>query len=266
MPTGWGWTKARFQGWGKHSKTHRSPWLLFKASLQDYRANWSLITGATLIVGLPVAILSSYNTNSSGDTTGSAYLAFMQLAMNVAVIYIAVKLVAGQRTTIRAAYYEGSAMLIRLVLVSVLLVLMMLPLVLGVIIIGIGVLAPTAGLNLPEQLLLTVLAILVATPSVILVTRGLWAVYRIFEGPEGPIQAVRYSRQLTKGSVLVSLGRLLALAGFLVVILLIPVVILVAAGDLTHWGAWGIVLQILITLTVLPLGNLYLYRYYLELV
>jgi hypothetical protein len=253
-------------GWREQHRKHQKPWALFKTALRDYRANWRVMLGATLIVALPVAILSNYGVDASGNTTASAYLAFVQLAMNVAVIYIVAKVMAGKPVTIRQAYYEGSAMLVRLVLVSLLLVLMLLPLVLALVIVSAGVLAPGAALNGGEQGLLVLLALLIAVPSLILLTRGLWALYVIFEGPEGPIQAVTRSRRISKGKVMVILGRLLALLVFLVGILLIPTVVLVLLGSLTHWLVWSIILQVVITLTVLPLANLYLYRYYRELV
>lgn len=260
--------KATFGGWRQQHKhkTHQKPWSLFKTAIRDYRANWQVMLGATLIVALPVAILSNYGVDASGDTSSSAYLAFIQLAMNVAVVYIVTKVVAGKTVTIRQAYYEGSAMLVRLVLVSLLLVVMLLPLVLALVIISAGVLAPGAVLNGGEQILLIVLALLIAIPSLVLLTRGLWALYVIFEGPAGPIQAVAQSRRITKGKVMMAMGRLVALLGFLIAILLVPGAVLILLGSLTHWTLWAIILQVLITLTVLPLANFYLYRYYRELV
>lgn len=252
-------------GWREQHQAQQKPWALFKTSVRDYRANWKVMLGTTLIVALPVAILSNFGVDAAGDTTASAYLAFVQLAMNVAVIYIVTKVVAGKRVTIREAYYEGSAMLVRLVLVSLLLVVMLLPLVVALVIVSAGVLAPGTALGGVEQALLLLLALLIAIPSVILLARGVWALYVIFESKDGPIQATARSRKITKGNVLVILGRLLALLGFLVGILLIPAAVLLLLGSLTHWSVWSVILQVIITITVLPLANFYLYRYYREL-
>jgi len=252
-------------GWREQHRTHQKPWALFKTSLRDYRANWMVILGTTLIVALPVAILSNFGVDAAGNTTASAYLAFVQLAMNVAVIYIVIKVVTGKPVTIREAYYEGSAMLVRLVLVSLLLVLMLLPLVVALVIVSAGVLAPGTALGGIEQVLLLLLALLIAIPSVILVARGVWALYVIFESQDGPIQATVRSRKITKGKVVIILGRFLALLGFLIGVLLIPAVVLLFLGNLTHWTVWSVILQVIITITVLPLANFYLYRYYREL-
>jgi hypothetical protein len=252
-------------GWREQHQKHQKPWALFKTAIRDYRTNWKVVLGATLIVALPVAVLSNFGVGASSDSTASAYLAFVQLAMNVAVIYIVTKVVAGKSVTIRQAYYDGSAMLVRLVLVSLLLVLMLLPLVIALVIMIAGVLAPGAALNGAEQLLLLLLAILIAIPSFILVARGVWALYVIFDNAKGPIQATTQSRRITKGKVVVILGRLLALLVFLVGLLLVPAAILLVLSNLTHWTVWSVILQILITVTVLPLGNFYLYRYYREL-
>jgi len=259
------WIGTMVSGWREQHRAHQKPWALFKTSLRDYRANWQVVLGATLIVALPVAILSNFGVDAAGDTTASAYLAFVQLAMNVAVIYIVTKVVTGKPVTIREAYYEGSAMLVRLVLVSLLLVLMLLPLVVALVIVSAGVLAPGAALGGAEQVLLLLLALLIAAPSIILLARGVWALYVIFEGKEGPIQATTRSRKITKGKVLVILGRCIALLVFLIGLLLVPAAVLLLLGSLTHWTAWSVILQVIITITVLPLANFYLYRYYREL-
>lgn len=254
-----------WSGWREQHKAHQKPWPLFTTAIRDYRANWKVVLGATLIVALPVAILSNYGVDAAGNSTASAYLAFIQLAMNVAVIYIVTKIVAGKSVTIRQAYYQGSAMLVRLVLVSLLLVLMLLPLVVALVIVSAGVLAPGAALNGAEQILLLLLAVLIAIPSFILLARGIWALYVIFEGQKGPIQATSQSRKITKGKVIVIIGRFLGLAVFLIGILIIPAAVLLLLSSLTHWTVWSIILQVIITITVLPLANFYLYRYYREL-
>jgi hypothetical protein len=255
-------SKAKKTSAGKAQPARPTPWQLFRQSLRDYRANWRLIVKIMLIVALPVAVLSNFGLDSSGDSTFSAYLAFAQLGMNVALIYAIIKLLGGQKVSMRQAYYTGSAMLIRLVLVTLLLFCMTIFLLLSALILGYGVISPGTQLTVVEQALLVVLAIAIAIPSIILLTRGLFALYVIFETDKGPIQAVRESRLLTKGRVLVTLGRLVALVAFLLLLLVIPALILIPLQELTQWTIFAILLQTATSLIVLPVANFYLYRYY----
>jgi hypothetical protein len=269
------------------------PWSLLKQALVDYRGHWRTAAGIVAVVGVPVAILSNL-TGSSGDATISAYLAFAQLCLNVALVYAVIEWLNGRTTGIRQAYYSGSAMLVRLILVSVMLIGMALLLILGLLILGYGVFSTGGSVTAFEEVLLVILAIAVSVPSVILVTRALWALYVIFETPQGPIEAIKASRKLTQGKVRASLGRLVALGLLLVAVLLVPlfigfllrtrswsrgrialavgvfvvslvaspVTLLLVLQTLVHTVVITMVLQIIVTLAVLPLANFYLYRYY----
>jgi hypothetical protein len=258
--------RDRWSGWRLQHSAHEKPWKLFKRAIKDYRANWKSITAVVTIVALPVAILSTYTVDPASDTALSAYLAFAQVAMNTALIFMVVQRMNGKKSSIRQAYYAGSAMLVRLLLVSLLIVVMLIPLLIGVLILAIGVLDPNAPLTVGEQLLLVLLAVIIATPSIALTTRGLWAIFVIYETELGPIQAVSESRRLTKGKLIVSLGRLVALGLLLLATVLVPALVLVVLNSLTGSGIFVVLLQLTITLTVLPLGYLYLYRYYRGLV
>jgi hypothetical protein len=251
------------------------PWQLLKQAIADYQSHWRTVVKIMLVVGVPVAILSNL-TASTGDATISAYLAFAQLCLNVALVY------------------SGSALLVRLILVSVMLIGMALLLFLGLLILAYGVFSTGGDLTGFEQILLVILAVAVAIPSVILVTRALWALYVIFETPQGPIEAIKVSRELTKKRVLASLGRVVALGllllatlavplfigmlvrtqrwsrgvaaaavgVFLVSLVASPVTLLLVLQSLLHTTIITMLLQVIVTLTVLPLANFYLYRYY----
>lgn len=258
----WSRWKSVVSSWGVHHKTLPKPWALFRRSLADYRKHWKVIAGLVLVVSVPVALVSNYLADPKGDTTISAYLAFAQLAMNAALIYAIVGLLHGHRPSIRESYYKGSAMLVRMVLVSALLLLMGLFIVLGFYVLIVGAFAPDLSLVVMERFLLAVFAILLTIPGIVLLVRGSWAMYAIFEGDEGPIQAVRTSRRLTKGRVVITLGRLLALLGLMLILMIAPIVLLITLQNLTHWAFWLVLLQISSALIVLPLSNIYLYRYY----
>ncbi|HUC87177.1 MAG TPA: hypothetical protein VMR75_02530 [Candidatus Saccharimonadales bacterium] len=244
------------------ASTKSSPWKLFKQSLRDYRTNWRLILKLMLIITAPVAILSNLGLDTTGDSTFSAYLAFAQLCMNVALIYAIIELLNGRSVSVRQAYYKGSAMLVRLALVTLLLFFMAVFLLISGVILAYGIIAPGTQLTAVEQALLAVLAIAIAIPSVVLLIRGVFAIYVLFETEQGPVQAVRTSRQLTKGRVLVTLGRLLALVGFLLLLIILPILILVPLQIATQWIVFTMLLQAATSLIVLPITNFYLYRYY----
>ena len=258
----WSSWRGKVDGWAKSHRKLPSAWKLFRGAARDYRAHWRPLVAITLIVTVPVALLSNYGINPSSDTTLSAYLAFAQIAMNTALIYAIVQLLQGRKVTVKQAYYTGSGALVRLLLVAILLVLMALLIVLGVIILGYGVVVPGVALSGGEQFLLAVLAIIIAIPSVILLTRGFWALYVIFETDKGPLQAIRQSRKLTKGKVVITLGRLIALVLLLLLVMIVPIVLLQFLQNLTHWSIFLVILQVIASLVVLPLSNLYLYRYY----
>jgi len=235
-----------------------------RAAASDYRANWRVMGIIVLVVTVPVAILSNIGVSSTSDTTSAAYLAFAQLAMNAALIWAVIERRHNRPVSVRQAYYTGSAALVRLVLVAVMLVGMSLLMVLGVVILGFGLAAPVAGESLPagEQVLLALLAILVSIPSIVLLVRAMWAIYIVVETPLGPLEAIRKSRMLTRGKVVVTLSRLVALAVFLLLMVVVPVVVLLVLANLTHSVVFTILLQIFISLLVLPLANFYLYGYY----
>lgn len=242
-----------------------SPWKLFTGAIADYRAHWRLMLGILAIIVVPTSILSTYLINPATDTSLAAYIAFAQLIMNTALVYAVVALSEGQKLTIRRAYYDGSAALVRLILVSVLFVLMLLPLVAGLFIIGAGVVAAQGTLALGEGILLILLAIGLALPSFILLARAFGAVFALFQDEKWPLAAVRFSRNLTKGKTAPVLGRLLAMGIFLAVVAVVPAAIFGGLAALTHWSFFTLLLQIVITFLLLPLSNFYMYRLYKEL-
>jgi hypothetical protein len=249
------------------SRKHGLPggWGLFKRSLSQYRASVGVILPLVLIVDIPVSLLTTYVVDPTADSSASAYITLAQVAMLAALLYAVVRLARGKAVTVRQAYYEGSALLVRLLLLSVLLLLMLIPLIIGGFILSTGVIAPDALLAPGEQALLILIAVLVSIPSLILFARGYWSVFVLAETDKGPIEAVRVSRRISKDKVWPTLGRLALLALLLVAVLIIPVGILGVAGSIFHLSILFVLLQILTAVIVLPITNFYLYFYYVEL-
>lgn len=240
-----------------------SPLGLLKQALHDYYRHRGLITGIILVVSLPLLVLQAYNViDTNSDTTAAAYASFAQLVMNMAVIYASITIVSRQSLPrVRDAYYKGSAALVRLFLVSVMLVLMLLFLLLGLFIAAAGVLSPNASLQFGEQALLIGLAIIVSLPSFWLLPRSVFSIYMVFESEIGPLQAVQAAWKTTTRRTWRTLGYMAALGIFLLLLMALPLGIMFILQALTQWTVWASVLQLVATLIIIPVSNLYLYRY-----
>jgi hypothetical protein len=250
-----------------------SAWRLFRKSLSEYRSHWRILVGVVAVVAVPVSLFTTYfvanTTNASTSNTSStstAYITFAQLCMNAALIYTVIQLYRDKAVSMRRAYYVGSAPLVRLVLVAFLLVLSLLPMVLGLKIIEAGLPVPgEVQLAGGEMALLALVAFIVAIPSIFLIARTIWAIYVIFETDLGPIQAIKASWRMTRGHTWQAVGRLFALVCLLFLLVLVPLIVLYALGKLTGWRLFGAILQLALSLIVLPVSNLYMYGYYREL-
>ncbi|HSX41612.1 MAG TPA: hypothetical protein VLF21_03230 [Candidatus Saccharimonadales bacterium] len=256
------WFRNSIISWRDQHQKHPKPWTLFKQSMKDFRKHKRALVLIILTVILPVALLANLAVDPGSDTTLSAYLTFAQLAMNVALVYAIVQLLNGDQVGVRESYYKGSAMFIRMILVALMLTVMLLPLLLGLLIFAFGVVAPGTALSPAEKTLMGLLALIVSVPSIVMITRGLWGLYAIFETDLGPWEAIRHSRLLTKGKVVMTLGRMIALVFLLALMLVVPIGLLALLANFTQNVFVLVLIQVVIALTVLPLSNLYLYRYY----
>ncbi|HEX7259785.1 MAG TPA: hypothetical protein VF272_02525 [Candidatus Saccharimonadia bacterium] len=245
------------------AKAQESPWRLFKQALRDYRQHWTLLVGVVLVVSLPVALLTTFKiVETSSDTTAAAYVSFAQLIMNTAIIYAIIKVIKGEELpNVRTIYYQSSQAFLRLFLASVVLVLTLLFFLLGLFIVAAGVIAPNAQLGSAELGLLVGLAIIIALPSLWLLPKSMWALYLVFESEIGPLEAVRASWRLTAGRTWKTLGYLAALTLFLLGLMAVPLIGFLFLQNLTQWPIWEPLLQLTATLLVVPISNLYLYRY-----
>ena len=235
---------------------------LFKDSIRVYRSNWKLFAGIILIVALPASFASVYLIDPSTDSSLSAYLTLAQLAMNAAVIYAIIKLSKKEPLVVKEAYYSGSAGFIRLVLTAFVLVLVSLLLVFGLLILFIGLLVPETALALGEKLLIGLLALMLLVPGFYLLARTVLAIFVVFDSNKGPFQAVAESWRLTAGKGWRSLGILFFMIAFIFILISVPAVILIILLNLTQVLFFQLILQVLVSLTVLPISNLYLFNYY----
>jgi hypothetical protein len=242
-----------------------SIWSMIKQAASEYRQDWWLYIKILLIVLVPSALITNFVLSPEVDTSLSAYVTLANSLMNAALVLAIVKKTDGIKMTVKAAYYEGSAMLVRLLLLTVLIGIMLLPLIIGLIIFTLGFADAEDILSISEKVMLVILSVIFTIPSLTMLTRAIFSLYVVAETSKGPWEAVVASREIVKGRALAVFGRLAALILLLMLIVAIPTVGLIFLGSSLH-SAWpALVLQILIGLIVLPYSNLYLYRLYQEL-
>lgn len=236
-----------------------------RLSLESAKDWWRwkrLLLPIVLVVAVPAMLV--YFVTGDTEPTLSAYTAFATLFMNTAVIWSVQQLAAGKKVTIKAAYYQGTAMAVRLILLSGLYFLMAVPFLIGALIYLNGVLGETPVSGLGENLLLLAVWLLLALPSLYWLSRSIFGIFSLADG-NGPLESARASRALVHGRILPAGGRL----GWLLLLLLLMVtlpsyVILNTFSDSAYIYASGL-LQLLSGLLVVPFSYLYLHRLYANL-
>jgi hypothetical protein len=246
-----------------------SSWKLLRAAFRDYRSGFSRYFKIIALVAIPinlVALLPASPDGTSSDPLG-AFTPFAAIIMNVALIWALIRRdQTGELPTVAQAYYDGSAALVRYLLVSSVLVIMLLPAAFGATFYGIGVLGVAAGTSsLAEQLLIGFVALLLAVPSGYLLVRNGLAPFAVVRENFRPLAALRLSRALTAGRFWPVAGRMVMMIIFIALVSL-PATALTLLLSLIHWQTFaGFFFEVATTLIALPLANLYLYKLYRDL-
>jgi hypothetical protein len=239
-----------------------SAWDLLRASFREYRANWKPYMKIIAIVAIPANLISLMNL--SGDTTAQSYISFASVVMNVALIWALVQHERANKVPkVAAAYYEGTGGLVSFMLVSFALVVIVLPAAIGSTFYGASSQAAGyAGSFGPEQIVLGLLALILSLPTLYWLVRcGLAPFITIREGLR-PMAALKLSRRYTLGRFWPVAGRFALLAVFILV-LLVPIGLIYFLLSLLNLGNTPVVVfNILATLTVLPIANIYMMRLY----
>jgi hypothetical protein len=212
-----------------------------------------------LVVTVPVDLASVFP-QLAGDATVSAFASFAAIVMNVSIIWaILRRQETGQVPRLAAAYYDSSVALVRFLLVTLALVVMLFPAGLGASLYSAALSAAgSTGVSIVELLLVGLVAFILSTPSIYLMTRyGLAPLLTIRDGLR-PVAALRLSRRLTLGRFWRVLGRYFML-GIFVVLLSIPATILTVIFSLLKLTTVAtFVFEAVTTILVLPVTNLYL--------
>lgn len=227
---------------------------LLGRSLRDLRAHWKLYLGIVALVALPTNIIETYFAPGAGL---QSYLSLAGLFMNVALLYAIVRIAdRGQDFGVRTAYYSGSHAVLRLFIVLLWIALMLVPLGIGSEIYAVGMAGPVTP-SVGEQVLLGVLGLLFALPSLWLLTRFVLSLILVVDHEVRPMRALRLSWRLTAGRFWRVFGRMVLLVLWAILIMLVPLLVFGILYAVLHWLFWLMLLQLTASLIGLPLFALY---------
>ncbi|GAC1601404.1 MAG: hypothetical protein NVS3B29_03060 [Candidatus Saccharimonadales bacterium] len=239
-----------------------SPYRLAKGAVKDLRAGWKGYLWILAIITVPYSLIGlSASLSSSGAVGAYGYVAV--LIMNAAMLYAAVRQEQdGAVPRPGSAYYDGSAIMVRLLVICALLVVMLIPLIIGLVLYVVGATALDTVGSPVEILLIALVALIISIPSIVLLVRfGLAPVVSVVTGLR-PLAALRRSRQLTLGRFWPVFSRYAALLLFMIVTAL-PIAALTALLAFLKFGVFAAFLFGLITtFLAVPLFNLYLLHLY----
>lgn len=247
------------------SVAHKIPsgWQLWKKTITDFRRHFWRYILLVLVVIVPSRLI---NALSSGDSTVAVYTLIASLFMNGAIIYAVIRFKSepNSKLKLRELYYNSSTALLRYIIVSFVLALMLIPAAFGLWLTGSGssaIAAPPLG----EQILLGLIGFMISIPSIYLLIRNGLSTLIVYEGTSWPSDALRRSRELTKGYFWAILLRYLILALGLLVAILPLTIIFIGLFLLTQIQFFTTLNQIVNVALVLPLFYLYAYELYKNL-
>jgi hypothetical protein len=233
---------------------------MIRAAFADVWNYKSTLFPIVLTVTAPVVVVSLL---TGSDQTLGTYGSFATLIMNLATVSAVIKLMKGQaRVSLSEAYYQGTSRLVAFIGAVAILGLQMIPFLIGGVIYLSGSTGATVGLSTVELVLLGGIWLLFSVPTLRWLTRSVFGLYLVQDPQVRPLEAVRASSALVYGRSWVVLGRILAGALLMVVILFIPslaVSTLPDSASLMTQVATGL-LQIVSALVLVPFASVYGYK------
>jgi hypothetical protein len=218
------------------------------------------------LVALPSTFISTYLANDPSGSTPAAsgisvYLSMATLLLNLALIWAAGRMERGESIGLGSAYYQGTASLVRFLLVALAITAACLPAAFGVLLYQYGSVSATAAVSGGELVLLGVLAALFILPAVILLSRFIFALDIVVDSDARPVAALRASWKLTRGKTRRVLGALVKL-----MLVFLVVVVPIATGlAFTQSVTLIAILDFFVLLLLLPFMNVYMYKLYRSL-
>jgi len=240
---------------------------LVAGALSEFRAYWKRYVAIMTVIAVPVGLLGLSSTLSK-DQTISGYVIFALFAMYAALVWgMAHREENGVVPRPLEAYYEGSVALIRLIIVSILIVFMFIPAILGTLIYLMSLISVEPGTSqTAARVLIDLIALMLGTVTAWLVMRFALAPLVVVADGLRPLDALRYARQLTLGYFW-QIVRRVAVLLLLLLIVAVPLTLITVILYFIKVPQvlCDVIFQILATVVMLPIANIYLLRLYRDL-
>lgn len=247
-------------------KSIPSSWQLFKLSLISFGAEWRSYLKIMLTAAVPIAVLSLLN-NQTNDANTAAYVSLMSMLMNVCLLWaIDFRHRYGVLPGARQTYYDGSAAFVRFFLTFLFMVLAFLPAGVASTLVALSSEAVANGIISPLiQVYVVIVAAFVALPTLYWIVRRLPALVVVVAEDAYPLSAWRSSQALTARRFWPVARHLALLVVFCFIIAIPSIAVLVVCSLLGLSSLGSGLFELIATVTVLPVGYLYLYNLYLVL-
>lgn len=226
-----------------------------KETLQDaFSGSYSsLLTGATLF---------SYLVGSAGGSAtpeGSVYQPLLIILMSLVTIWTLRQVLAGNKLTVRDAFYKGTYPLVQFMLVLVVIALQLIPMAVGTWLYSV-VITNGIAVNGAEKFIWALLAFVLSLLSFYMICSSVFALYIVSLPDMTPLRALRSARQLVLHRRWAVLRKVLFLPIVLLVvgaIIMIPILLFI-----TPMAEWVFFLLSMFTLVII---HAYMYTLYREL-
>lgn len=157
----------------------------------------------------------------SSDQTSSALQSILFIIASLAVIWALRQVLAGEKVTVKDAYYKGMSPLVPFILLLFVIILQLLPMTIGAAILGI---VSTGAFGVAATLIFAAVFLLLATWSLYMLSCSVLALYIVTLPDMHPRQALRSAKRLIIGRRLSVMRRLMFLP-FLILLTLAAVFI-----------------------------------------
>ncbi len=238
-------------------------WQLARMSLTELKSDWKRYALILAVIAIPNELISL----SDGAGPLAACLLMAIIIMNVALIWAVVQ---REQTGViprpSSAYYDGSVMVVRSIVVILVLAAMAIPAAVGATFFKMSQTAlsdtiPSSG----EQVLIIVGCLLFAIPTIWLLNRFFLSLIAVVASDLRPLAALKYARRLTLGHFWQLINRYLGLL-LLIIIVNIPVTIIAVLLFILRLAALGtIFFGLTTTFIAFPLTTIYLLHLYRDL-
>lgn len=199
------------------------------------------------------------STGSVASESGAAYQSIVILIVSLATIWTLRQVLAGEKVSVRDAFYRGMYPLVPFVLVLIFIFLLLVPAALGSFIFS-TVFGGELVVGIGEQVMWYAVIFVLMTLSLYWVSSTLFAIYIVALPDVRPMAAIKTARKLTMGRRWMIIRKLLFLPLAFILIGVIFILPLIAIAPVV--AGWVFVL---LSMFALVLGHTYVYSLYKEL-